>query len=78
MKNKIRTVSSTCAVALALCLGLAGCSTLENHKQETGIVAGGVAGGIIGNAVSGGSTLGTGIGAVGGALAGSEIGRRMN
>jgi osmotically inducible lipoprotein OsmB len=73
MKNRVLAAIA----AVLFCLSVTACSTLQRHKQETGLVAGGVAGGVIGSAVSGGTPLGAGIGAVGGAYAGSEIGKRM-
>lgn len=79
MKNYTGSLFSMGTVAaLVLCVGLTGCSTMEHHKQATGVVVGGVTGGVVGGAVSGGSALGVGVGAVGGALVGNEIGRRMN
>lgn len=73
----MKNLTSIVATTMVVCFSLTACSTLKNHKQETGLVVGGVAGGVIGSAVTGGSALGTGIGAVGGAYAGSEIGKRM-
>ncbi|MGE5510137.1 MAG: RT0821/Lpp0805 family surface protein [Bacteroidota bacterium] len=67
-------------VALAACLGVAGCGPDGPSKADTGTVVGAVAGGILGNQVGRGSgrVAATMVGAVVGGIVGHEIGRSLD
>ena len=62
-------------VGLALCWGLAACSSMS--KEQIGTATGAAVGGAAGNALGGG-TLGTLGGAAAGAVIGNEIGKRQD
>ena len=60
------------AVAVAVLLGMGGCSGMSTQDKNTAIGAG--VGGVAGAVLTGGSTLGT----VGGAAVGGLIGHEVN
>lgn len=61
------------AVAVAVLLGLGGCSGMSTRDKDTAMGAG--AGGVAGAVLTGGSALGTVGGAAVGGLIGNQIGK---
>lgn len=61
------------AVAVAVLLGLGGCSGMSTRDNYT--AGGAVAGGVAGAVLTGGSTLGTVGGAAVGGLIGNQVGK---
>ena len=61
-------------IALAVLLGLGGCSGMSTQDKDTAMGAG--AGGVAGAVLTGGSAIGTVGGAAVGGLIGHEIGKR--
>lgn len=62
-------------ISLALCAGLAACSSMS--REQIGTATGAAVGGVAGKAMGGG-TLGTLGGAAAGAVIGNEIGKRQD
>lgn len=69
--NTLRTVT-TGTLAMAILLGLGGCSGMSRQDQNT--ATGAAVGGVAGAVLTGGSTGGT----VGGAVVGGVIGHEVN
>jgi osmotically inducible lipoprotein OsmB len=64
---------SVITVAMAMLLGLGGCSGMSTQNKDTAMGAG--AGGVAGAVLTGGSAIGTVGGAAVGGLIGHEIGK---
>lgn len=72
MKTNLKLTVGT--IALAVLLGLGGCSGMSTQDKDTAMGAG--AGGVAGAVLTGGSAIGTVGGAAVGGLIGHEIGER--